>query len=162
MRNSNILYRYKFVLRRKRIKTKFTVQYTAKQWIGEYEIMKETFIPEIKTKTPPAVLDVKAQLKGNTLSIKVSSQDKISDIFIEILSDIPIKISDDRTRFVLSSVGVRGQNLKRGPEADFKLYLLVDQKFYKVPVQITYVFGSCVYDKFFIFSFKKEEFKDAP
>jgi len=81
---------------------------------------------------------------------------------LEILSDIPIKISDDRTRFVLSSVGVRGQNLKRGPEADFKLYLLVDQKFYKVPVQITYVFGGCAYDKFFIFSFKKEEFKDAP
>ena len=144
------------------IKTKFTVQYTAKQWIGEYEIMKETFIPEIKQKAHPASLNVQTKLKGNTLSVKVSSQDKISDIFIEILSDIPIKISEDRTRFVLSSVGVRGQNLKRGPEADFKLYLLVDQKFYKVPVQITYVFGSCAYDKFFIFSFKKEEFKDAP
>jgi hypothetical protein len=124
--------------------------------------MKESFIPIVDSKGPDVGLDVQAELKGDTLSIKVSAVDKISGIFIEVLSDIPIKISDDRTRYILSNVGVRGQSLKRGPEADFKLYLLTEQEFYKVPIQITYVFQGCVYDKFFTFSFKREEFNNAP
>jgi hypothetical protein len=124
--------------------------------------MKESFIPIVDSKGPDVGLDVQAELKGDTLSIKISAVDKISDIFIEVLSDIPIKISDDRTRYILSNVGVRGQNLKRGPEAEFKLYLLTEQKFYKVPVQITYVFQGGVYDKFFTFSFQRQEFNHAP
>jgi hypothetical protein len=143
------------------IKTKFIVQFSARQWIGGYEVMSETFIPVISSKGPDVGLDVNVELKGDTLFIKVSSVDKITDIFIQILSDIPIKISDDRTRYILSSVGVRGQNLKRGPEATFTLYLLSDQDFYTVPIQITYIFQGCVYDRVFTYSFKKEDFNHA-
>ncbi|MEW6008229.1 MAG: hypothetical protein AB1629_01155 [Candidatus Omnitrophota bacterium] len=143
------------------IKTKFTVQYTVKEWIGEYKTMKETFVPLIEPKGPDVGLDVKADLKGDILKIKVSSAEKIQDIFIEILSDISVKISNDRIRYVLSSVGVVGQNLKRGPEADFKLYLITDQPYYKVSIQITYVFQGAVYDKVFSFSFRKEDFTNG-
>jgi len=143
------------------IKTKFSVQFTARQWIGGYEVMSQTFIPVINSKGPDVGLDIEVELERDTLFVKVSSADKITDIFIQILSDIPIKISDDRTRYILSSVGVRGQNLKRGPEAIFTLYLLSEQDFYTVPIQITYVFQGCVYDKVFTYSFKKEDFNDA-
>ncbi|MFC1621598.1 hypothetical protein ACFL2G_04780 [Candidatus Omnitrophota bacterium] len=140
------------------IKTKFTVQYTIRAWIGEYETMSETFIPTLDSRGPDVGLDVKVCLEDKNLFIKVTSVDKITDIFIEILQDIPIKISEDRVRYTLSSVGIMGQNLKRGPEAKFKLYLLTDQDFYKVPIQITYVFQGSLYDKIFTFSFKKEYF----
>lgn len=144
------------------IKTKFTVQYTIKEWIGEYKTMKETFIPLIEPQGPDVGLDVKADLKGDILTISVTSAEKIQDIFIEVLSDIPVKISNDRVRYVLSNVGVVGQNLKRGPQADFKLYLITDQPYYKVSIQITYVFHGAVYDRVFSFSFRKEDFTNGP
>jgi len=142
------------------VKTKFVVQYTARQWLGEYEIMKQTFIPLILGVDLDVGLGLKAYLKGSNLKIMVTSRKKITDTFIEILSDIPIKISDDRVRYVLSSVGVSGQNLKRGPIVNFKLHLLADQEFYKVPIQVTYVYGGASYDKVFFFSFKVKDFKD--
>ena len=142
------------------IKTKFTVQYTARQWAGANETMKETFIPRLDRPDMETGLDVQAYLQGNSLRIIVSSARNISDVFIEVLSDIPIRISDDRVRYILSSVGIKGQNLKRGLVANFNLCLLQDQAFYKVPVQVTYVYGGVSYDKVFSFSFKKEDFKD--
>ena len=140
------------------IKTKFIVQYTIKAWIGEYETMSETFIPISDSRGPDVGLDVKVCLEDKSLLVKVTSVDKITDIFIEILQDIPIKISDERVRYILSNVGTMGQNLKRGPEAKFKLYLFTHQDFYKVPIQITYVFQGSVYNKVFTFSFRKEDF----
>ena len=142
------------------VKTKFTVQYTARQWIGANETMKQTFIPRLDRPEMETGLDVQAYLQENSLRVIVSSAKNISDVFIEVLSDIPIKISDDKIRYILSSVGVNGQNLKRGPIANFKLCLLQDQEFYKVPLQVTYVYGGVSYDRVFYFSFKKEDFKD--
>ena len=141
------------------VKTKFTVRYTIKQWIGECETMTQSFIPVFDTKGPDAGLEVNINLKDDTLSVKVTSIDKISDISIEILSDIPIKISSDRVRYVLSNVGIIGQSLQSGPESTFKIHLLTDQDFYKVPIQITYIFQGSHYDKMFTFSFRKEDFK---
>ena len=144
------------------IKTKFIVQYTARQWLGGYETMTESFIPLIKQHTEDIGLDIKAELKKNVLIVNVYSKDKISDIFIEVLSDIPIKISNDRVRYVLSSVGVEGQNLKRGPHAEFRLSLLSYQEFYAVPIQVTYVFEGRVYNQVFTFSFRTKDFIHAP
>jgi len=144
----------------KDIKTKFTVRYTIKQWIGEYETMTETFIPIFDSKGPDVGLDVKVELIDKSLVIKVASVDRITDIFIEILSDIPIKISNDRVRYVLSNVGVIGQSLQSGPEATFKIHLLTEQDFYKVPIQITYIFQGSNYDRIFTFSFRREDFKE--
>jgi hypothetical protein len=144
------------------VKTKFTVQFSARQWIGGYETMSETFIPVIDSRGPDVGMDVNVELKESILFVKIASADKITDTFIQILSDIPIKISDDRTRYILSSVGVQGQNLIRGPEAQFKLHLLSDQEFYTIPIQITYCFQGCVYDTVFTFSFKKEDFNHVP
>lgn len=144
----------------KDIKTKFTVRYTIKQWIGEYETMIETFMPIFDSKGPDVGLDVKVELIDKSLVIKVASVDRITDIFIEILQDIPIKISDERVRYILSNVGIMGQNLKKGPEARFRLYLLTEQDFYKVPIQITYIFQGSNYDRIFTFSFRKEDFKE--
>lgn len=86
------------------IRNKFTVEYTLKFWIGEYETLQETFIPTIYSKGPDVGLDMKAELKGDVLSVSITSAEKIQDIFIELLPDIPVKISNDRTRYVLSSV----------------------------------------------------------
>ncbi len=144
------------------IKTKFTVQYTARQWLGGYEIMTQSFIPVIGRHAKDAGLDIKAELRKNVLIVDVKSESEISDIFIEILSDIPIKISNDRVRYILSSVGAIGQNLKRGPNAEFKLTLLNYQEFYIVPIQITYVFEGRVYNQVFTFSFKTGDFIHAP
>jgi len=143
------------------IKTKFTVQYTIKQWIGEYETMKETFIPLLENQGPDIGLEINSTLDKDTLTIRVTTAEKLKDIFIEILSDIPIKISNDRIRYVLSSVGVNGQSLKNGSQASFKLILLADQDYYKVPIQITYIYQGSVYDRMFFFSFKKEDFLNA-
>jgi hypothetical protein len=143
----------------KDVKTKFTVRYTIRAWIGEYETMTQSFIPVFDTKGPDPGLEVNVDLKGDILSIKVTSIDKITGIFIEILSDIPIKISNDRIRYVLSNVGVVGQSLQSGPEATFKIVLLIDQDFYKVPIQISYIFQGSNYDKIFTFSFRREDFK---
>lgn len=140
------------------VKNKFTVQYTVRPWIGEYETMEQTFIPVFDSSGPDVGLDVKADLKGDILTVKVSSVEKIKSIYIEILSDIPIKVSNERIRYILSNVGVAGQSLNSGPEAKFKLNLLTEQDFYKVPIQITYVFQGSVYDKVFTFSFRKEQF----
>ena len=142
------------------IRNKFTVEYTLKFWIGEYETLQETFIPTIYSKGPDVGLDMKAELKGDVLSVSITSAEKIQDIFIELLPDIPVKISNDRTRYVLSSVGTIGQNLKRGPQAEFKLYLIAEQKFYKLPVQVSYVFRGAVYERVFTFSFRKEDFSN--
>jgi hypothetical protein len=144
------------------IKTKFTVQYTIKQWIGEYETMKETFTPVFNNQGPDVGLEVICSLDKDTLTVKVTSNEKISGVFIEILSDIPIKISNDRIRYILSAVGVSGQSLQKGPEAGFKLYLISDLAYYKVPVQITYIFQGSVYDRVFFFSFRKEDFNNEP
>lgn len=144
------------------IKNRFTVEYAISPWKGEYKIMKESFTPEFSAKGPDAGLDIEVKLNGDLLVVKAAAVEKINDIFIEVLSDIPIKISEDRTRYILSSVGVRGQNLKRGPQASFKIDLLIDQEFYKVPIQITYLFQGGVYDKVFFFSFRKEDFNNAP
>ncbi len=144
------------------LKTRFTVQYTIKQWIGEYETMNETFIPAFNNQGPDVGLEVICSLDKDTLTVKVTSNEKISGVFIEILSDIPIKISNDRIRYILSAVGVSGQSLQKGPEAGFKLYLISDLAYYKVPVQITYIFQGSVYDRVFFFSFKKEDFNNEP
>ena len=143
------------------IATKFTVQYSAKKWLGGYETMKETFIPGLSSKGPAVGLDIKTCLRGDILIVKVFSEEEISAVFIEILSDIPVRISEDRVRYVLSSVGVEEQNIKRGPEARFRLCLLQEQEFYKVPIQVTFVYKEVVYDKMFFFSFKRKEFNDA-
>lgn len=144
------------------IKTKFTVQYSARQWIGGYEVMNETFIPTIGTNQSPANLDVKAELKGFTLFVRVSSPENISSVFIEVPPDIPIKIADDRIRYVLSNIGVRGQNIKSGPAAQFELFPLSDQPFYQVPIQVTYVYQGQACDRFLTFSFKKEDLNHVP
>lgn len=144
------------------IKTRFTVQYTIKQWIGEYETMEETFIPVFNQQGPDPGLEVNCSLDKDTLNIKVTSAERITAVFIEILSDIPVKISNDRVRYILSTVGVSGQSLQKGPEARFKLYLLSEQAYYKVPIQVTYIFQGSVYDRVFFFSFRKEDFNNEP
>lgn len=144
------------------IKTRFTVQYTIKEWIGEYKTMKETFTPQFEPSGPDVGLEVTCALDKDTLNIKVTSVERISSVFIEILFDIPIKISNDRIRYVLSAIGVSGQNLKQGPEASFKLYLLSQQDYYKVPIQITYIFQGSVYERVFFYSFKKDDFNNVP
>lgn len=140
------------------IKTQFTVQFTIREWIGGYQNMKETFIPSSDQRGPDVGLDLRCFLERGILTVNVTSIEKISDIFIEILSDVPIRISNDRVRYVLSTVGTRGQSLKRGPEAKFELELLIPSDYYKVPIEITYVYKGCVYDKVFFYSFRKEDF----
>lgn len=142
------------------MRTKFTVQYTARQWIGVNETMKQTFIPRLKNPELDIGLDVESHLNRNMLRIIVTSDRKITDIFIEALPDIPVKISDERVRYVLSSVGIEGQNLKKGPIANFKLCLLLDKEFYRIPVQVTYVYEGVCYDKVFFFAFKRQDFED--
>ena len=121
--------------------------------------MKKTFIPEFEATGLEHGLKVITNLIGDLLNVKVTSPEKIKDIFIEILSDIPIKISEDRVRYILSSVGVKGQNLKIGPVANFRLYLINDRPFYKVPVDISYVYNGLIHERVFFFSFTKEEFQ---
>jgi len=140
------------------IKTKFTIKFTSRKWLGEVETMKKTFIPEYESTGLEHGLKVITKLIGDLLNVKVTSSEEIKDIFIEILSDIPIKISEDRVRYILSSVGVKGQNLKVGPETSFRLYLINDRPFYKLPVNISYVYNGFIHERVFFFSFTKEEF----
>ena len=140
------------------IKTKFTVQYTSRKWLGGVETMKKTFIPEYEAAGLEHGLKVITKINKDLLNVKVSSPEEVKDIFVEILLDIPIKISEDRVRYTLSSVGVKGQNLKTGPDASFSLYLINDQPFYKVPVNISYVYNGLIHERVFFFSFTKEEF----
>jgi hypothetical protein len=141
------------------VRSKFTARYTSKQWIGGYESMEDTFIPGISRTSPDIGLDLKVILRGDILIVTVSSKDEISDIFVEVLQDIPVRISEDKVKYTPSSVGVKGQNLKRGPDARFQLYLLREEEFYKVPIQVTYVHNGSAYDRVFFYSFGRGDFK---
>lgn len=143
------------------IRTKFTVQYLLPSGLAEYEQIKQTFIPIFKEAVPDIGLDITSSLKGERLYVKVSSKKDISNVNIEILPDIPIRISHDRIRYIISSVGVEGQNIAFSHEADFGIILLQDKEIYKIPIQIHYKFAGLDYKKLIFYTFRKEAITDA-
>lgn len=143
------------------IKTKFTVQYLTPQGLVEYEQHKETFIPVVDGDFEGIGLEIYCTLKGDILTIRLDSKAEVQDVFIEIPQDIPVRISEDHFRYILSSVGVLGQNLQTGKEVNFRLTRLRRLDFYTVPVRISFNYKYKVYEKLLLFSFTREEVEDA-
>lgn len=143
------------------INVRFTVQYLTPSGLGEYTKMQEEFIPVYEEKGPDIGLVINCLLQDEILTVNVVSSRNIGSVFIEIPQDIPIKISEDRERYILSSVGVSGQNLQSGRVVKFKLLLLKDEPVYRVPILISYAYKGAYYEKLVFYSFRKEDFSDA-
>lgn len=144
------------------IKTKFKVRFYIKT-LGGYSQMQKEFIPYIKRKptTPPKIrIDIK--YKDCKLKIKLTSQEALNYTIIEIPQDYPVNISQERKRYVFSTVAVLGQNLIAGDYAEFTLCPLKDQKLYKVPIQISFIYKDTLYEKLIFYYLRKENLCNSP
>jgi len=143
------------------IKTKFTLQYLTPQGLAEYEQKKEIFIPVFEADFKDIGLSIICSLSEDILFVRIDSVVDIADVYIEIPQEIPVRISEGHFRYILSSVGVLGQNLKTGKEANFKLTRLRRLDFYTVPVRISFNYKYKQYERLFLFSFTKDEVEHA-
>ena len=143
------------------IKTKFTLQYLTPQGLAEYEQKKEIFIPVFEADFSDIGLSIICSLSEDVLFVRLDTEADITDVCIEIPQEIPVRISKDHSRYILSSVGVLGQNLKTGKEAGFKLTRLRRLDFYTIPVSISFNYKYKQYEKLFLFSFTRDEVEHA-
>ena len=144
------------------IKTKFKVRFYIKT-LGGYKDMQKEFIPYIKRKpTTSPKIKIDIEYKDCKLKIKLTSQEALNYTLIEIPQDYPVNISQERKRYVFSSVAVLGQNLIAGDYAEFTLCPLKDQKLYKVPIQISFIYKDTLYEKLIFYYLKKENLCNSP
>lgn len=144
------------------IKTKFKVRFYIKA-LGGYKEMAKEFIPQIKYQEPKRPkIKVSITYKNCRLKVKVSSRKKLDYILIEIPPEYPVRISDERRRYVFSPVAVLGQNMIAGDYAEFRLYPLTEEKIYRVPVQISYIYQDKLYIELLFYSLKKEQLCQPP
>jgi len=141
------------------IKTRFTVQYLTPAGLAKWRRIKETFYPTVDWDLPEVGLEVVCELRGLTLEVTVRSLKPITNTAIEVLPDIPIRISNDRVRYVQSPVSVAGQHTVFGSEAAFALLLLEERPSYSVPIQVSFEYQGVRYEKLILFSFAREELR---
>jgi hypothetical protein len=140
------------------IKTKFTISYLIPDWLGEYTQVKETFLPKFKYKTLIAPeVRVKCQLKDSFLEIELISDRKFKNVTIEIPPEIPVKISESRTRYITSQILVLGANVIYGQRAEFKIVPLSKSEYSIVPIKISYQYQGIEYEELLFYSFKNKE-----
>ncbi|MDP3723936.1 MAG: hypothetical protein Q8R91_10680 [Candidatus Omnitrophota bacterium] len=141
------------------IKTRFTVQYLTPAGLAKWRRVKETFYPKIEWDLPEIGLDVTCALKGLTLSVDVQSLKPITNTAIEVLPDLPVRISEERIRYVASPVAVAGQHVVFGWRGSFPLLLLQERPTYSVPVQVSFEYQGVRYEKLILYSFAREELR---
>lgn len=141
------------------LKTRFTAQYLTPAGLAKWRRIKETFYPTADWDLPEIGLEVVCELRGLTLEVTAHSLKPITNVAIEVLPDLPIRISNDRVRYVQSPVSVAGQHVVFGSEADFSLLLLEERPTYSVPVQVSFEYGGIRYEKLVLFSFAREELR---
>lgn len=139
------------------LKTRFTLQYLTPAGLSRWRRIKETFWPKVEWELPEIGLDIRCELKGLTLSVRVSALKPITNVAIEIPPDVPIRIANDRVRYVQSPIGVAGQNIVFGVQATFPLLLLQERPSYAVPIQITFDYQGIRYEKLLFYSFTRAE-----
>jgi len=141
------------------LKTRFTAQYLTPAGLAKWRRIKETFYPTVDWELPEIGLEVVCELRGLTLEVAVRSLKPITNVAIEVLPDIPIRISNDRVRYVQSPISVAGQHVVFGSEAGFALLLLEERPTYSVPIQVSFDYGGIRYEKLVLFSFAREELR---
>lgn len=141
------------------IKTRFIAQYLTPAGLAKWRRIKETFYPKVEWDLPEIGLNVRCELRGLTLEVTVRSLKPITNIAIEVLPDLPVRIANDRVRYVQSPVSVAGQHVVFGSEAGFALLLLEDRQIYSVPVQVSFEYQGVRYEKLILFSFAREELR---
>jgi hypothetical protein len=139
------------------IKTKFTISYLIPDWLGEYTQVKETFLPKFKYKTLIAPeVRVRCQLKDSFLEVELIADRKLKNVTIEIPPEIPVKISETRTRYITSQVLVLGPNVIYGQRAEFKIISLSNAEYSTVPIKIIYQYQGIEYQELLFYSFRTE------
>lgn len=141
------------------LKTRFTAQYLTPAGLAKWRRVKETFYPTVDWELPEIELEVACELRGLTLEVAVRSLKPITNVAIEVLPDTPIRISNDRVRYVQSPISVAGQHVVFGSEAGFALLLLEERPTYSVPIQVSFDYGGIRYEKLVLFSFAREELR---
>jgi hypothetical protein len=141
------------------IKTRFVVQYLTPAGLAKWRRIKETFYPTVDWELPEIGLEVVCELRGLTLEATVNSIKPITNVAIEVLPDVPVRISNDRVRYVQSPVSVAGQHVVFGSEAVFALLLLEERPTYSVPIQVSFEYQGIRYEKLVLFSFAREELR---
>lgn len=141
------------------LKTRFIAQYLTPAGLAKWRRIKETFYPKIEWDLPEIGLEVVCELKGLTLEVTVNTLKPVTNVAIEILPDLPVRISNDRVRYVQSPVGVASQHVVFGFEGRFALLLLQDRPTYSVPIQVSFEYQGIRYEKLILFSFAREELR---
>lgn len=141
------------------LKTRFIAQYLTPAGLAKWRRIKETFYPKVEWELPEIGLEVVCELRGLTLEVTVRSLKPVTNVAIEVLPDLPVRISNDRVRYVQSPVSVAGQHIVFGSEAVFALLLLEERPSYSVPVQVSFEYGGILYEKLVLFSFAREELR---
>ncbi len=141
------------------LKTRFTAQYLTPAGLAKWRRIKETFYPKVEWDLPEIGLEVVCELRGLTLEVTVRSLKPVTNTAIEVLPDVPVRISNDRVRYVASPVSVAGQHVVFGPEAGFALLLLEERPSYSVPIQVSFEYQGVRYEKLVLFSFAREELR---
>ena len=139
------------------IKAKFTISYLIPDWLGEYTQVKETFLPKFKYKVLIAPeVRIRCQLKDSFLEVEIIADRKLKNATIEIPQEIPVKISETRTRYITSQILVLGPNVIYGQRAEFKIISLSETEYSTVPIQITYQYKGIEYQELLFYSFRTE------
>ena len=141
------------------LKTRFTAQYLTPAGLSKWRRIKETFYPKVEWDLPEIGLEVVCELRGLTLEVTVRSVKPVTNTAIEVLPDVPVRISNDRVRYVASPVSVAGQHVVFGLEAGFSLLLLEERPSYSVPIQVSFEYQGVRYEKLVLFSFAREELR---
>jgi len=141
------------------LKTRFTAQYLTSAGLAKWRRIKETFYPTVDWELPEIGLEVVCELRGLTIGVAVNSLKPIINVAIEVLPDLPVRISNDRVRYVQSPVSVAGQHVVFGSEAGFALLLLEEHPTYSVPIQVSFEYQGVRYEKLVLFSFAREELR---
>lgn len=141
------------------LKTRFVMQYLTPAGLAKWRRIKETFYPKVEWDLPEIGLEVVCELRGLTLEVTMNSIKPITNVAIEVLPDLPVRISNDRVRYVQSPVSVAGQHIVFGSEAAFALLLLEERPTYSVPVQVSFEYQGVRYEKLVLFSFAREELR---
>lgn len=139
------------------LKTRFTLQCLTPAGLAKWRRIKETFYPTVDWQMPEIGLEIVCELRGLTLEVTVRSIKPITNTAIEVLPDVPVRIANDRVRYVQSPVSVAGQHTVFGSEAAFALLLLEERTSYSVPIQVSFEYQGVRYEKLILFSFAREE-----
>lgn len=140
------------------IKTKFTISYLVQDWLGGCREIKETFFPQFKYKVFIAPeIKIECRLKGSLLEIEIISDKPLKNAAIEILPEVPVRISESRIRYVTSQVLSLGQNVFYGQKAEFEIISLSQEAYSTVSVRISYQYQGIEYEKLLFYSFKNKD-----